>query len=203
MLNGLFSLFRQKAEEPPANQFILTGSDYALYSKAKAIIEQSIAEPYDAKETISEALRFYEGFILLTKEKHGRYEKYIDLKHTARTPVIDFPSAGNGQLTISISFTGKYLAQVEKIRELTNQATVTDVVKQAMIFYSTAIVDSYYGWQFSFSSPGGPDGGEPIFEDGNQSPNDKSIINIADYFPKGNNQRRVAHGSGGTITLEI
>lgn len=165
-----------------AMEINILGLDATRVHNALAVMQED--DSVDMNFMVAEALRLYEAFIMVTKEKNGHFKRYFNAAAKQAFPVVDFPAHSNTQAGIKITFqtmTANTLYRIEKMRELQNFKTNEETIKQAILFYSDRIIEEYNGWMLVQYTPGGPQGGLPIFGEDSNETQSGNIIHIRNY----------------------
>ncbi len=156
---------------------ILSGPDYAGFKKAEAFLDAG-DQPVTLQEIFQDAAKLYGDFVITTVERHGQYSRRWN--NAGLYPAVDLPHP-EGIIKVKLTLPGKTQRQVERIKGLAGLNSDQDFWRHAVRFYSAAVIDEHNGWTLVKICPGGPDGGEPVFDVENSSQGDR-VVQLSQYI---------------------
>lgn len=180
----MFNFLRRQKEKKPKHTFILKASDAVLFLQAEKILNDDAVAPTTHSEILSDSIRLYDHFLLVTKKQLGHFSRVFN-GHDTSYPVLDFPTF-NGDLGFTLRIGEKDKNRLNEMKDLSGLSSTAQVWVHATRLYSTMIVDTHYGWDHRCFTPNGPDGGEPVFVEYVEKQKKGSVIRLSDYVPNRN-----------------
>lgn len=144
----------------------LDGFAYYVYNFANASDPQ---DPLTKMDYLMNSLKLYSG--LVNCEERGGHLAQIKLDNQGKAfsiPPFD-PEWADRSLKYNLSISSSNNEIFWKMMDAKRHESPADLVKAATHLYSQAIFAFLHGYSYRLITPDGPDGGEPVFEDGQQS----------------------------------